>query len=271
MKKRIAIILTILMAASTFTACSQANGTTQKAVKVQSETAVTATAETEETTANIELSDETVTAETSPVLNETEPSTTEPSKPKKADTSKNSGNSERITEDNREQTESKQTSNNTASDSKPKTETKTNTTQKTTPKATENTKSENKPKATESPKSESKPKATEKPKSEEKPKATEKPTEKPAKKTIDFNRVTSALIAYGKSLGMVHNSSLSISNSGWFPPLDVSGYSDTDSVISAGYGEVDYVPYYFSGSGIVPSDIAFNIIISNKQIYVVYG
>ncbi|MCQ4022860.1 hypothetical protein [Ruminococcus sp. zg-924] len=252
MKKKIAIILTILMAASTFTACSHANEGTQYAVETQSETAVTTTAEKEETTINTDISAETVTAETSPVSKETWPSTTEPSKPKKADTSQNFGNSERISEDNREQTESKQTSQNKAS-------------------AAEKTKSENKPKATESPKSETKPKATEKPKSEEKPKATEKPTEKPAKKTIDFNRVASALIAYGKSLGMVYNSSLNISNGGWFPPLDVSGYSDTDSVISAGYGEVDYVTYYFSGSGIVPSDIAFNIIISNKQIYVVYG
>lgn len=264
MKKNIAIILTILMAASTLIACSQA-------VKVQSETVVTTTAEKEETTINTDFSAETVTAETSPVSDETESPTAEPSQPKKAAASQNSGNVGQNFEDNREQTESKQTGQNTAPAAKAQTETKPETPKDTTTKAAEKTKNENKPKATESPKSETKPKATEKPKSEEKPKATEKPTEKPAKKTIDFNCVTSALIAYGKSLGMQYNSSLNIGNGGWFPPLDTSGYSDTDSVISVGYGEVDYVPYYFSGSDVAPSDIAFNVITSNNQIYVVYG
>lgn len=259
MKKKIALILTILMAASTFTACSHANGAAGQVVKTQGETVITTTAEKEETTINTDFSTETVTAETSPVSNETQPSTTEPSKSKKSDTSQSLGNVGRIYEDKSEQSESSQTSQNKAPAVRSKTELKNEISKETTPKAAEKSKSETKPKA------------TEKPKSEEKPKATEKPTEKPAKKTIDFNRVTSALIAYGKSLGMVYHSSLNISNGGWFPPLDVSGYSDTDSVISAGYGEVDYIPYYFSGSDVVPSDIAFNIIVSNKQIYVVYG
>ncbi len=258
-KNSTALILTILMVASTFTACSQANRAAGQAVKTQSETAVTTMAETEESTINTDFSAEMVTAETSPVSDETQSSTTAPSKPKKSDTSQSLGNVGRIYEDKSEQSESSQTSQNKAPAVKSKTESKFEITKETTSKAAEKSKSENKPKV------------TEKPKTEEKSKATEKPTEKPAKKTIDFNHVTSALIAYGKSLGMVNNSSLNISNGGWFPPLDVSGYSDTDSVISAGYGEVDYVPYYFSGSGIVPSDIAFNVIVSNKQIYVVYG
>ncbi|WP_407385956.1 hypothetical protein [Ruminococcus sp.] len=82
--------------------------------------------------------------------------------------------------------------------------------------------------------------------------------------------MTITLINYGCSLGMVYNSSLNTGNGGWFPPLDVSGYSDTDSVISAGYDEVGYLPYYF-GSSAEPGDIAFNVIASNNQIYVVYG
>ena len=69
---------------------------------------------------------------------------------------------------------------------------------------------------------------------------------------------------------MVYNSSLNTGNAGWFPPLDVSDYSDTDSVISAGYDEVGYLPYYF-GSSAELGDIAFNVIASNNQIYVVYG
>ena len=94
--------------------------------------------------------------------------------------------------------------------------------------------------------------------------------EQPKQQSIDFGRVTSALISYGCSLGMVYNGSLNTGNAGWFPPLDVSGYSDTDSVISAGYDEVGYLPYYF-GSYAEPGDIAFNVIASNNQIYVVYG
>ncbi|MEE1357910.1 MAG: hypothetical protein UHG68_10165, partial [Clostridia bacterium] len=115
-----------------------------------------------------------------------------------------------------------------------------------------------------------KPKSEEKPKAVEKPKETEKPVEEPKQQSIDFGRVTSALISYGCSLGMVYNGSLNTGNAGWFPPMDVSGYSDTDSVISAGYDEVGYLPYYFS-SYAEPGDIAFNVIASNNQIYVVYG
>ena len=234
MKKSIAAILTILLAASTFTACSQADGALQLSGIRQAETSVTEAAATEKPTQKPTESTETVTAETSPVSDETQPSTTEPSKTEKPATSRNSGDVGQNSESDGEQSESPQQSQNEA----PKQQSKT----------------ENKPKATEAPK----------------PKATEKPAEKPKKQSIDFGRVTSTLISYGCSLGMVYNSSLNTGNAGWFPPLDVSGYSDTDSVISAGYDEVGYLPYYF-GSSAEPGDIAFNVIAGNNQIYVVYG
>ena len=262
MKKNIAILLTILMAANTLTACTQANGTTESSVASTTKTVVSTMDEAEKPTQGMTAAIESVTAETSPVSDKSEPSTTEPSKPKKSETSQNSGSVGQNNSNDGEQSGSPQTSNNEAPAQQPKAE--------STPKATDTPKSENKPKATEKPKSESKPKQTEKPKSEEKPKQTEKPAEQPKKKSIDFGRVTNALIGYGTSLGMVYNSSLNTGNAGWFPPLDVSDYSDTDSVISAGYDEVGYLPYYF-GSSAEPGDIAFNVIVSNNQIYIVYG
>lgn len=250
MKKSVATILTILLAASTFTACSQADGALQFSGVQKAETSVTEAADTEKPTQKPTDFTQAVTAETSPVSDETKPSTTEPSKTEKSATSRNSGSVGQNSEGNGEHSESPQQSQNEAPAQQSKADPQT----------------ENNPKAAESPKTAEKPKATEAPK----PKATEKPAEKPKKQSIDFGRVTSTLISYGCSLGMVYNSSLNTGNAGWFPPLDVSGYNDTDSVISAGYEEVGYLPYYF-GSSAEPEDIAFNVIASNNQIYVVYG
>ena len=248
MKKTIATILTILLAASTFTACTQASSTEETSTVKPTETLVSTMDESKKPMQETTVSTETVTAETSPVSDKNESSTTEPNKPKKTATSQNSGNVGQNSKVEQVQSDSLQKSQNEA----PKQQSKTNST------------TENKPKATEAQK------AAEKPKSEEKPKEIEKPVEEPKQQSIDFGRVTSALISYGCSLGMVYNGSLNTGNAGWFPPLDVSGYSDTDSVISAGYDEVGYLPYYFS-SYAEPGDIAFNVIASNNQIYVVYG
>ena len=254
MKKTIATILTILLAASTFTACTQASSTEETSTVKPTETLVSTMDESKKPMQETTVSTETVTAETSPVSDKNESSTTEPNKPKKTATSQNSGNVGQNSKVEQVQSDSLQKSQNEA----PKQQSKTNST------------TENKPKATEAQKAAEKPKSEEKPKAVEKPKETEKPVEEPKRQSIDFGSVTSALISYGCSLGMVYNGSLNTGNAGWFPPLDVSGYSDTDSVISAGYDEVGYLPYYF-GSYAEPGDIAFNVIASNNQIYVVYG
>ena len=254
MKKTIATILTILLAASTFTACTQASSTEETSTVKPTETLVSTMDESKKPMQETTVSTETVTAETSPVSDKNESSTTESNKPKKTATSQNSGNVGQNSKVEQVQSDSLQKSQNEA----PKQQSKTNST------------TENKPKATEAQKAAEKPKSEEKPKAVEKPKETEKPVEEPKQQSIDFGRVTSALISYGCSLGMVYNGSLNTGNAGWFPPLDVSGYSDTDSVISAGYDEVGYLPYYFS-SYAEPGDIAFNVIASNNQIYVVYG
>ena len=254
MKKTIATILTILLAASTFTACTQASSTEETSTVKPTETLVSTMDESKKPMQETTVSTETVTAETSPVSDKNESSTTEPNKPKKTATSQNSGNVGQNSKVEQVQSDSLQKSQNEA----PKQQSKTNST------------TENKPKATEAQKAAEKPKSEEKPKAVEKPKEIEKPVEEPKQQSIDFGRVTSALISYGCSLGMVYNGSLNTGNAGWFPPLDVGGYSDTDSVISAGYDEVSYLPYYF-GSYAEPGDIAFNVIASNNQIYVVYG
>ena len=254
MKKTIATILTILLAASTFTACTQASSTEETSTVKPTETLVSTMDESKKPMQETTVSTETVTAETSPVSDKNESSTTEPNKPKKTATSQDSGNVGQNSKVEQVQSDSLQKSQNEA----PKQQSKTNST------------TENKPKATEAQKAAEKPKSEEKPKAVEKPKEIEKPVEEPKQQSIDFGRVTSALISYGCSLGMVYNGSLNTGNAGWFPPLDVSGYSDTDSVISAGYDEVGYLPYYF-GSYAEPGDIAFNVIASNNQIYVVYG
>ncbi len=254
MKKTIATILTILLAASTFTACTQAGSTEETSTVKPTETLASTMDESKKPMQETTVSTETVTAETSPVSDKNESTTTEPNKPKKTATSQNSGNVGQNSKVEQVQSDSLQKSQNEA----PKQQSKTNST------------TENKPKATEAQKAAEKPKSEEKPKAVEKPKETEKPVEEPKRQSIDFGRVTSALISYGCSLGMVYNGSLNTGNAGWFPPLDVGGYSDTDSVISAGYDEVSYLPYYF-GSYAEPGDIAFNVIASNNQIYVVYG
>ena len=258
MKKTIATILTILLAASTFTACTQASSTEETSTVKPTETLVSTMDESKKPMQETTVSTETVTAETSPVSDKNESSTTEPNKPKKTATSQNTGNVGQNSKAEQVQSDSLQKSHNEA----PKQQSKTN--------STTNSTTENNPKATEAQKAAEKPKSEEKPKAVEKPKETEKPVEEPKQQSIDFGRVTSALISYGCSLGMVYNGSLNTGNAGWFPPLDVSGYSDTDSVISAGYDEVGYLPYYF-GSYAEPGDIAFNVIASNNQIYVVYG
>jgi hypothetical protein len=146
-----------------------------------------------------------------------------------------------------------------------------------TPKQSGNSQSSSQ-RTTEKPQSKPAPKPTQatQPKATEAPKPTpapeSEPTEPPTeRKTLDYNQVVSNLIGYGQSLGMVYNGSLGIGNSGWFPPTDISGYTDTDAATAACYGDVDYVPYYYAGLGAEPSEIMFNVVASGGQIYVVYG
>ena len=246
--KKLAVILAILMAASSFSACSQA----ENRLETTSIPSVATPSEIPERRTESDNHTETESTEKSPVSAFQEQSGTYPTTPKKADVSPTSPQQSRVSEN-----------------SKPD---------------TTNVKSENKPDSTVASKQSSEPKqsvttaSAEKeqvkptPKPTQPPKPQPKPTEPPTeKKEVDYSQVVSNLIAYGQQLGMVYNGSLGIGNAGWFPPTDISSYTDTAAATAACYGDVDYVPYYYAGLGTAPSDIMFNVIASGGQIYVVYG
>lgn len=236
------------MAASSFSACSQAENSTE----TTSIPSVATPSEIPERRTESDSHTETENAEKSAVSAFQEQSGTYPTTPKKADVSPTSPQQSRVSEN-----------------SKPD---------------TTNVKSENKPDSTVASKQSSEPKqsvttaSAEKeqvkptPKPTQPPKPQPKPTEPPTEKEeVDYSQIVSNLIAYGQQLGMVYNGSLGLGNAGWFPPTDISSYSDTAGATAACYGDVDYVPYYYAGLGAAPSDIMFNVIASGGQIYVVYG
>ena len=246
--KKLAVILAILMAASSFSACSQAENSTE----TTSIPSVATPSEIPERRTESDSHTETENAEKSAVSAFQEQSGTYPTTPKKADVSPTSPQQSRVSEN-----------------SKPD---------------TTNVKSENKPDSTVASKQSSEPKqsvttaSAEKeqvkptPKPTQPPKPQPKPTEPPTEKEeVDYSQIVSNLIAYGQQLGMVYNGSLGIGNAGWFPPTDISSYTDTAAATAACYGDVDYVPYYYASLGAAPSDIMFNVIASGGQIYVVYG
>ena len=80
----------------------------------------------------------------------------------------------------------------------------------------------------------------------------------------------SACIAYGQQLGMKYDSSLNTGNASWFSPTNTSYYDSTSELTSNLKSDVEYVAYYYQSSGIVPSDLSFNVITENNKIYVVY-
>ena len=246
--KKLAVILAILMAASSFSACSQAENSTE----TTSIPSVATPSEIPERRTESDSHTERENAEKSAVSTFQEQAGTYQTTPKKADVSPTSPQQSRVSEN-----------------SKPD---------------TTNVKSENKPDSTVASKQSSEPKQSvttasaeneqvkPTPKPTQPPKPQPKPTEPPTEKEeVDYSQIVSNLIAYGQQLGMVYNGSLGIGNAGWFPPTDISSYTDTAAATAACYGDVDYVPYYYAGLGTAPSDIMFNVIASGGQIYVVYG
>lgn len=264
--KKLAIIIAILMAASSMSACSQ----TEKEKTIHEKPQYFATADEAESRINTDVfgtgTPETENTEKSPVSAFQEPSGTSPTSPKKANVGQTSHKQGNVSENSESVTNSESTvtqSPNTSADNIPK---QSENRQISTSQSTEKEQSKPTPKPTQA----TQPKATEAPKPTKAPES--KPTEPPIeRKSLDYNQVVSNLIGYGQSLGMVYNGLLGIGNAGWFPPTDISGYTDTDAATAACYGDVDYVPYYYAGLGAAPSDIMFNVVASGGQIYVVYG
>lgn len=272
--KKLAIIITILMTAGSMSACSQA----ERENIIQQKQPYSATADEAESRINTDAfgteTSKTENAEKSPVSAFQESSGTYPTAPQKADVGQTSHKQDGVSEGDGSVTNSESTVTQSPKSSGDNTSKQSGNSQNNAPQATEKPQSNPTPKPTQA----TQPKATEVPKSTptEAPKPTKapepKPTEPPTeRKSLDYNQVVSNLIGYGQSLGMVYNGSLGIGNAGWFPPTDISGYTDTDAATAACYGDVDYVPYYYAGLGATPSDIMFNVVASGGQIYVVYG
>ena len=264
--KKLAIIIAILMAASSICACSQA----EKANPIQQKPTYSATADEAESRINTDFFDtetsETENAGKSPVSAFQEPSGVYPTSPNKAGVGQTSRKQDGVSENDVSVQNSESSVTQSSESSRANTPKQSGNSQSSSQRTTEKPQSKPAPKPSQA----TQPKATEAPKPTKAPEP--EPTEPPAeRKYLDYNQVVSNLIGYGQSLGMVYNGSLGIGNAGWFPPTDISGYTDTGAATAACYSDVDYVPYYYADLGAVPSDIMFNVVASGGQIYVVYG
>ena len=89
------------------------------------------------------------------------------------------------------------------------------------------------------------------------------------KKEINLKLVRKRLITYGKRKGMIYSSKLSVSNSSWMPPICVKYYDKTTELIFAGRESIKDLLFYWDKYE--PSDIAFNVVVSKKYLYILYG
>ena len=246
MKKKIAIMISIILMAGTFTACTAEEKmynsslsptvSTSVGVSASGKSSEMATPETMQST------------EKATVSKETEPSGQNTKTEEKANSGQHSAVVSATNPIQKTQTEVQNNRRNTVNSNKQKSE--------STAK-----------KETETPTQKPVQKHTEKPTQ----KPTKKPTQPPTKaKTVDVQYAVSACIAYGQQLGMKYDSSLNTGNASWFSPTNASYYDDTQSLKADCYGDVEYVAYYYQSSGIAPSNLSFNVIAENNKIYVVY-
>ncbi len=89
------------------------------------------------------------------------------------------------------------------------------------------------------------------------------------RKKINRKLVRKRLIYYGKKKGMIYSSKLSVSNSSWLPPIYVKYYDKMSELISAGRESIrDLLDYY---ERYEPGDIEFNVVVTKKYLYILYG
>lgn len=233
MKKKIAIMLTLILATGTFTACTAEEKMYNSSLSPTVSTSAGVSVYTESSaTATTEKATETTTPKKATVSKETELSEENTKTKEKADSGQNSVVASAT--DSIQETQSKVQNN------------------------SRNVESGNQQKSQSNAK-----KPTQKP--------TPKPTRPPTKaKTVDVQYAVSACIAYGQQLGMKYDSSLNTGNASWFSPTNTSYYDSTSELTADCYGDVEYVVYYYQSDGIVPSDLSFNVIAENNKIYVVY-
>lgn len=253
MKKQIAIMITLILATGTFTACTSEekmnNDDIQTSVVTTADVSVYS--ETFEPTSTLPTV-ETETTEKATVSKETEPGKKDTKTKEKADSGQNSTGVSATEPPETMRTDVR--SNNDASN---------NQSQKRS--------ESNSPKTTKAPTQ----KPIAKPTQPSVLKPTEKPTQKPTQptakaKTVDVNSAVNSAISYGKQLGMNYDSSLNTGNANWFSPTNASYYDSTSQLTAALKGDVKYAAYYYKNDGVNPSDLSFNVIAENNKIYVVY-
>ena len=223
MKKKIAIMLTLILAAGTFTAC-----TTEEKINnisltptVSTYVGVSASSETS-ATATTEKATETTNPEKATVSKEIEFSKKNTKSEEKADSGQNSAVVSATDSIQKTQSEVQNNNRNTANSNQ--------------------SESESTAKKTETPAQKPVQKPTEKPTQKSTEKPTQKPTQPPTKvKTVDIQYAVNACIAYGQQLGMKYDFSLNTGNASWFSPTNASYYDDTQSLTADCYGDVEYV------------------------------
>lgn len=89
------------------------------------------------------------------------------------------------------------------------------------------------------------------------------------RKKINRKLVRKRLISYGKRKGMKFDSKLTVNNSSWLPPICVKYYDKTTELIFAGRESIKDLLFYWDKYE--PSDIAFNVVVSKKYLYILYG
>lgn len=246
MKKKIAIMISIILMAGTFTACTAEEKMYNSSLSPTVSTSVGVSASggssemaTTETMQSIEKAT---------VSKETEPSGQNTKTIEKAESGQNSAVVSATDPIQKTQSEVQNNSKNTVNSNPSESES-------TAKKETENSTQKPVQKPTEKP--------TEKP--------TQKPTQPPTQaKTVVVQYAVSACIAYGQQLGMKYDSSLNTGNASWFSPTNASYYNSTSELTSKLKSDVEYVAYYYQSSGITPRDLSFNVIAENNKIYVVY-
>ena len=242
MKKKIAIMISIILMAGTFTACTTGEKVNNSSLSPTASTSVGVSASggsSEMATPETMQSTEKAT-----VSKETEPSGQNTKTEEKADSGQHSAVVSATNPIQKTQTEVQNNRRNTVNSNKQKSES-------TAKKETEN--------------------STQKPAEKPTQKPAQKPTQPPTKaKTVDVQYAVSACIAYGQQLGMKYDSSLNTGNASWFSPTNTSYYDSTSELTSNLKSDVEYVAYYYQSSGIAPSNLSFNVIAENNKIYVVY-
>ena len=89
------------------------------------------------------------------------------------------------------------------------------------------------------------------------------------RKKINRKLVRKRLVSYGKRKGMKFDSKLTVNNSSWLPPICVKYYDNTPELISAGRESIKDLLFYWDKYE--PSDIAFNVVVDKKYLYILYG